>query len=73
VLPCSIGGSGNCLRSALSRLSRLFALFGRTLQMDADNKSTFPEHRQYLFSLAYRMTGSAAIERGRINQAAHPA
>lgn len=28
--------------------------------MEADDKSTFSEHRQYLFSLAYRMTGSAA-------------
>src|ERR1700727_2761988 len=28
--------------------------------METDDKSTFSEHRQYLFSLAYRMTGSAA-------------
>jgi hypothetical protein len=28
--------------------------------MEADDKSTFSEHRQYLVSLAYGMTGSAA-------------
>lgn len=52
--------SGNSLRSTPSHLSRLIGLFGHTLQMEADDKSTFSEHRQYLFSLAYRMTGSAA-------------